>query len=112
VTNNCRTAETPVAVKRKKPGRPPTGCDPLVQVRMPLHVIEAIERWASKFQDLDRSRAIRTLVELGLHAGRKKDHVLDPKGFRLHDRKVPLAKRRPRPSVTRPPVLRVVSRES
>jgi hypothetical protein len=81
-------------VPPKRPGRPATGRDPLVQLRMPRDVIQAVNRWASKFQNLRHSAAIRTLVELGLHAGRKKDHVFDPKGFRLHERKVPLAKRR------------------
>jgi hypothetical protein len=70
MTGNCGTTETPISVRRKKPGRPATGCDPLVQVRMPVGVIEAIERWAAKFQDLDRSAAIRALVEPGLRAGR------------------------------------------
>jgi transcriptional regulator with XRE-family HTH domain len=48
MTGNCGTTETPISVRRKKPGRPATGCDPLVQVRMPVGVIEAIERWAAK----------------------------------------------------------------
>lgn len=77
-----------------------------MQIRIPVGVIESVERWASKFQDLDRSAAIRALVELGLHAGRKRNQVFDPKGYKQHDRKVPLAKRRRRP---RPPLLRVVS---
>jgi hypothetical protein len=78
---------------------------------MPPDVMQAIERWAAKFQDLDRSAAIRSLIELGLHAGRKKGRVFDPKGYKHYDRKVPLAERRPRPPVTRPPLLRVVSKE-
>ncbi len=44
--------------------------------------------------------------------GGKKDHVFDPKGYRSYERKVPLAKRRPRPPAARPPLLRVVSKES
>ncbi len=72
---------------------------------MPPDVIAAIDRFAAKFQDLDRSAAIRALVELGLHVGRKRNQVVDPKGYRGHDRKVPLAKRRRRP---RPPVLRLI----
>jgi hypothetical protein len=76
---------------------------------MPPDLIQAIERWRSKFQDLDRSAAIRTLIELGLHAGRKKNQVYDPEGYRHFDRKVPLTKRRPRPPAARPPLLRVVT---
>jgi hypothetical protein len=79
---------------------------------MPPDIIQAIDRWATKFHDLDRSAAIRALVELGLHAGRRKNQVFDPKGCKHHERKVPLAKRRPRPPAAHPPVLRVVSKES
>jgi|SRR5712671_554458 len=100
--------ETPISVERKKPGRPPTGCDPLVQVRMPADVIQAINRWAGKFVNLDRSAAIRALVELGLHAGRRKDHVFDPKGYRQHEHKAPLAKRRRPPPAASAPLLRLV----
>jgi hypothetical protein len=93
-------------VKPKRGGRRPTGRDPLLQVRVPKHMIESIDRFADKFHDTDRSSVVRALVDIGLHAGRKRNHVVDPKGFRQHDRKVPLGKRRRRP---RPPVLRVVS---
>ncbi len=75
---------------------------------MPPDVIAAIDRWAAKFADLDRSAAIRVLVDIGLRVGRKRNQVIDPKGYRHHDRKVPLAKRRRR---ARPPVLRVVGKE-
>jgi hypothetical protein len=111
MTGNSRPTEIPIPVRQKPTGRPATGCDPRVDIRMPIDVLAAIDRFAAKFADLDRSAAIRALVELGLRAGRKRNEVTDPKGYRNHVRKVPLAKRRPRPPVTRPP-LRVVSRES
>jgi hypothetical protein len=49
--------------------------------------------------------AVRALVELGLHAGRRRNDILDPKGFQRYERKVALAGRR-RP---RRPVLRIDS---
>ena len=112
MTNNFGGTVNTIPVGPKRRGRPATGRDPFVKVRMPPDIIQAIDRWAAKFQNLDRSAAIRALVELGLHAGRRKNQVSDPKGYKHHDRKVPLARRRPRPPVGRPPLLRVVSKES
>jgi len=108
MTRNSGGTENTIPVGPKRRGRPATGRDPSVKVRMPPDVLQAIERWARKFQDLDRSSAIRALVELGLHAGRKRNEILDPKGFRQHVRKTPLAKRRRRPQ---PPLLRLVGKE-
>ncbi len=71
-TGNFGGTENTISVGPKRRGRPATGRDPFVKVRMPPDIIQAIERWAAKSQDLDRSAAIRSLVELGLHAGRKK----------------------------------------
>jgi hypothetical protein len=96
----------------KRRGRPATGRDPEVKVRIPPHIIEAIDRWAGKFRDLGRPAAIRALLELGLRAGRKKNEAVDPKGYRLHERKVPLAKRRRPPPAASPPLLRLVRKES
>jgi len=111
MTGPTRTTETTNSGPRKSAGRPATGCDPAVKVRMPPDVIESIERWASKFQDLDRSAAIRALVQLGLRAGRKSNQVVDPKGYRSYDRKAPLAKRlRPAPAASAP-LLRLVRKE-
>ena len=107
-TRNSGTTEHTTPVRPPRRGRRAKGRDPLVQARMPPDVIAAIDRWAAKFADLDRSAAIRVLVDIGLHVGRKRNHVVDPKGYRLHDRKVPLAKRRSRP---RPPLLRLVGKE-
>jgi hypothetical protein len=112
MTSNSGQTETMQTVKPKRGGRPATGRDPLVQLRMPADLIQAIERFAAKFQDLDRSSAIRALVELGLRAGRKKNQAVDPKGYRLHERKVPLAKRRRPPPAASAPLLWLVRKES
>jgi hypothetical protein len=115
MTSPTRTTETTNSGPRKRAGRPATGCDPAVKVRMPPDIIQAIDRWAGKFQDLDRSAAIRALIELGLRAGRRKNEVYDPKGYRQHERKLLLAKRRRLASTKaqpRPPLLRVISKET
>jgi hypothetical protein len=106
-TRHSRKTANTISVKR--PGRSASGSDPLLQVRVPPDVLAAIERFRGKFHGLGLSSAVRALVELGLHAGRKRNQVVDPKRYRQFDRKVPLAtKRRPRP---RPPVLRIVSKK-
>ena len=97
MTGNCGGPKIQLRRAPKRRGRPATGRDPSVKVRMPPDVLAAIDRWATKFQDLDRSSAIRALLELGLRAGRKKNQVFDPKRHRGYARKVPLAKRRRRP---------------
>jgi len=56
---------TSIAVKRKKRGRPATGVDPLVGVRIPKETIAEIDAWA-RSNDTTRSEAIRRLVERGL----------------------------------------------
>jgi hypothetical protein len=60
----------PVKQKKRGRGRPATGIDPMVGVRMPLEQRRAIEQWAAKQDGKPTlSEAIRRLVELGL--GRK-----------------------------------------
>jgi hypothetical protein len=54
-----------ITVKQKMRGRPATGFDPLVGVRIPKDLIKKIDAW-SKAQKTSRSEAIRRLVELGL----------------------------------------------
>jgi hypothetical protein len=100
-----------VVPKPKRGGRPATGRDPLVQLRMPADLIQAIDRFADKFADLSRSQAIRALIDIGLHAGRKRNEVTDPKRYRGYVRKVPLAKRRRPPPAASAPVLRIVGKE-
>jgi hypothetical protein len=48
----------PITVQPKKRGRPATGKDPLLTVRAPRSVIQAIEDWAAKNQ-ITRSAAVR-----------------------------------------------------
>jgi len=50
---------------RKKRGRPATGSDPQVIVRLPSAVIEAIDARAAE-NGVTRSEAIRRLLELAL----------------------------------------------
>jgi len=53
-----------------KSGRPPTGRDPAVAVRMPKEVLDDVAVWAAKQSDeLNRSQAVRRLVELELKNG-------------------------------------------
>jgi len=53
---------------KKRRGRPATGKDPLLTVRAPDAIIQAIEDWAAK-NEITRSEAVRRLVELGLRRG-------------------------------------------
>ena len=54
---------------KKRRGRPATGKDPQVVVRMPQTLIEEADAWAAANGTV-RSEAIRRLVELGLKAKR------------------------------------------
>jgi len=58
-----------ISVVRKKRGRPATGTDPLLTVRAPTILIEAIDAWATK-EGIARSEAVRRLIEVGLKAKR------------------------------------------
>jgi hypothetical protein len=54
---------------KRRPGRPATGKDPMVGVRMSEDLQEKIRVWAAKQKDNPPlARAIRQLVELGLKA--------------------------------------------
>ena len=53
--------------QKKKVGRPATGRDPAVTVRLPSAVLNEVEAWATA-NDTSRSDAFRRLVELGLKA--------------------------------------------
>jgi hypothetical protein len=56
-----------IDVIRKKRGRPATGTDPLIALRMPPEERQAVEAWAAKQPDkLTLSKAIRRLIQLGL----------------------------------------------
>jgi hypothetical protein len=52
---------------KRKPGRPATGTDPMVGLRMPPSERAAIEGWAAKqVPKLTLSKAIRQLATTGL----------------------------------------------
>ena len=56
-----------ISVKRKKPGRPATGTDPLMGFRASPVMRASVVRWAENQPDTPTlSEAIRRLVELGL----------------------------------------------
>jgi hypothetical protein len=56
-----------IKVHQKRRGRPATGRDPAVTVRLPEALLATIEHWAMSQDDRPpRSQAIRQLVELGL----------------------------------------------
>ena len=54
--------------KPGKRGRPATGKDPLVGVRLPDAMIKQIDAWAKREDITSRSEAIRRLVDLSLVA--------------------------------------------
>jgi hypothetical protein len=56
-----------IKVQQKHPGRPATGNDPLLTVRAPQEVIDAVDVWAAK-NGATRSSAVRQLLQLGLKA--------------------------------------------
>lgn len=52
-------------IPKKRRGRPATGRDPVMAIRLPNELREAIDKWAAR-RDLSRSEAIRLLIEVGL----------------------------------------------
>jgi hypothetical protein len=60
-----------ITVHQKPRGRPATGRDPAVTIRLPEAVLASVEHWAMSQKDQPpRSQAIRRLVELGLKVKR------------------------------------------
>ena len=57
-------------IPKRRPGRPATGRDPIVVVRLAPVMIAAIDAWANK-ADLTRSEAIRRLIDEALSFKRK-----------------------------------------
>jgi hypothetical protein len=52
-----------VIPKKRGRGRPATGKDPLVALRLPPDLIKAIDSWAARHGAASRSAAIRTMIE-------------------------------------------------
>jgi len=82
----------------------------MVRVGIPKPLLDRIDRWAGRFDDMDRSTALRCLLGLGLQRSRGKPAtVIDPKRFRAHHAKRTAAPK-PMPSAPavspRPPVER------
>jgi hypothetical protein len=66
--------------RRRKRGRPATGHDPVITVRLPAKLLHDIDAWASvydNYERMSRSTAIRCLVLLGLESVQFR--VVDPK---------------------------------
>ncbi len=62
-----------ITVTPKKRGRPATGQDPVLTVRLPSNTRTAIENWAKQQKDRpSRSEAIRRLIEIALTAKSKR----------------------------------------
>jgi hypothetical protein len=56
-------------IPKRKPGRPATGRDPVMALRLPPALRSAIESWAEEQSDKpSRSEAIRRLLEFALAA--------------------------------------------
>jgi Arc/MetJ-type ribon-helix-helix transcriptional regulator len=65
-------AKESITVTPKKRGRPATGQDPVLTVRLPSNTRAAIENWAKQQKDKpSRSEAIRRLIEFALAAKSK-----------------------------------------
>jgi hypothetical protein len=78
--------KSPTKIQPRTRGRPPTGKEPLIGLRMPKALIGEIEAWADR-HDLTRSEAVRRLVEQSLvrkpkitegHGDAKKKWNIDP----------------------------------
>lgn len=54
-----------IKVHQKTRGRPPTGRDPAITVRLPQRIIDQAENWAAA-NKTSRSEAIRRLIEIAL----------------------------------------------
>jgi hypothetical protein len=62
-----------IPTEKKKRGRPATGRDPLIALRMPPEERQAVEAWAAEQPDkLSLSKAIRRLVSQALAAAPKR----------------------------------------
>jgi Arc/MetJ-type ribon-helix-helix transcriptional regulator len=60
-----------ITVTPKRRGRPPTGRDPHLTMRLPQEMIDALEHWAAE-NHLSRSEAGRQLIALALKSRKAK----------------------------------------
>jgi hypothetical protein len=60
-----RAKPSTIPAKRKKLGRPATGVDPVIGLRLPKEEIVRLDRWA-KANGYTRSQAIRALIAQGM----------------------------------------------
>jgi len=69
-TIKARLHEKEPILAQKKRGRPATGQDPHVSLRLPAETISAIDAWAAQQSDEPtRSEALRRLIDMSLQAG-------------------------------------------
>ena len=54
-------------IRKRRPGRPATGVDPLITMRLPAELIAALDARAAA-DDVSRSEVIQRFCELGLNA--------------------------------------------
>ena len=67
VSHKMSKMSIPVTQKKRGRGRPATGQDPTLTVRLPMDLRSAIETWAKQQKDKpSRSEAIRRLIEIAL----------------------------------------------
>jgi len=60
-------------VAQKKRGRPATGQDPHISLRLPKETIAAADAWAAQLPDKPtRSEALRRLIDLGMKAAKRR----------------------------------------
>src|SRR3954447_2704275 len=76
--HKLRTGDPMPAKSARKPGRPATGRDESIAVRLPAHVLEEIDTWRSRYAGMSRATAYRCLLVLGLKAPASAE-VRDPK---------------------------------
>ena len=58
-----------LSTRKKRPGRPATGINPAVGVRLPPELMRAVDNWRAHQSDIPgRPEAIRRLIEAGLEA--------------------------------------------
>jgi hypothetical protein len=55
-----------ILVIHKKRGRPATGHDPVIAIRLPRELTDRIDEWMKISDAPSRSEAVRRLIEVGL----------------------------------------------